>query len=186
MQAIAKANIISPSGNMRIGDRYPIVPMNRVVAKHRRSSTTCRFAPASQDVSSCATSATVEDATDIADRLRARERPAHGLHPGDEARGRLDARRWSICVKKESPEFQEVAAGGRRGQLRVRPIACASTARSAGWSKEGLLGAVLTGLMVLLFLRDWRSALIVVLNIPLALLAGGDRVVAHAARRSTS
>jgi multidrug efflux pump subunit AcrB len=29
---------------------------------------------------------------------------------------------------------------------------------------------VLTGLMVLLFLRDWRSALIVVLNIPLAIL----------------
>ena len=36
---------------------------------------------------------------------------------------------------------------------------------------EGLLGAVLTGLMVLLFLRDWRSALIVVMNIPFALLA---------------
>src|SRR5206468_10252879 len=33
-----------------------------------------------------------------------------------------------------------------------------------------LLGAVLTGLMVLIFLRDWRSALIVVLNIPFALL----------------
>ena len=36
---------------------------------------------------------------------------------------------------------------------------------------EGALGAVLTGLMVLLFLRDWRSALVVVLNIPLAILA---------------
>src|SRR5204863_7584875 len=36
---------------------------------------------------------------------------------------------------------------------------------------EGALGALLTGFMVLLFLRDWRSALIVVLNIPLALLA---------------
>ena len=33
------------------------------------------------------------------------------------------------------------------------------------------LGAVLTGLMVLLFLRDWRSAFIVVINIPLSLLA---------------
>jgi multidrug efflux pump subunit AcrB len=40
----------------------------------------------------------------------------------------------------------------------------------SGLSTEGLLGAVLTGLMVLLFLRDWRSALVVVLNIPLALL----------------
>jgi multidrug efflux pump subunit AcrB len=36
---------------------------------------------------------------------------------------------------------------------------------------EGALGAVLTGLMVLLFLRDVRSALIVVITIPLALLA---------------
>ena len=36
---------------------------------------------------------------------------------------------------------------------------------------EGLIGTVLTGLMVLLFLRDWRSVIVVVLNIPLALLA---------------
>jgi len=36
---------------------------------------------------------------------------------------------------------------------------------------EGVLGAVLTGLMVLLFLRDWRSALIVIATIPVSLLA---------------
>ncbi len=35
---------------------------------------------------------------------------------------------------------------------------------------EGALGALLTGLMVLLFLRDWRSVIIVVLTIPLSLL----------------
>ena len=40
-----------------------------------------------------------------------------------------------------------------------------------GLTEEGLLGAVLTGLMVLLFLRDWRSALVVVVNIPLSILA---------------
>ena len=34
---------------------------------------------------------------------------------------------------------------------------------------EGAIGAVLTGLMILLFLRDWRSVLVVVCNIPLAL-----------------
>jgi multidrug efflux pump subunit AcrB len=38
-----------------------------------------------------------------------------------------------------------------------------------GVGTEGLLGAALTGLMVLLFLRDRRSVLVVVLNIPLAL-----------------
>ncbi len=35
---------------------------------------------------------------------------------------------------------------------------------------EGLIGAGLTGLMILLFLWDWRSVIVVVLNIPLSLL----------------
>src|SRR5205807_4644469 len=35
---------------------------------------------------------------------------------------------------------------------------------------EGLIGATLTGLMILLFLRDWRSVIVVVFNIPMALL----------------
>ncbi|HUS07510.1 MAG TPA: efflux RND transporter permease subunit, partial [Bryobacteraceae bacterium] len=39
-----------------------------------------------------------------------------------------------------------------------------------GLITEGLIGAGLTGLMVLLFLRDWRSALIVLITIPFALL----------------
>jgi multidrug efflux pump subunit AcrB len=36
--------------------------------------------------------------------------------------------------------------------------------------REGLLGAVLTGLMVLLFLGDWRSSMVVLTTIPFALL----------------
>jgi multidrug efflux pump subunit AcrB len=36
--------------------------------------------------------------------------------------------------------------------------------------REGLLGALLTGLTLLFFLRDWRSSLIVVMSIPFALL----------------
>ena len=36
--------------------------------------------------------------------------------------------------------------------------------------REGILGALLTGLTLLLFLRDWRSSLIVVITIPFALL----------------
>ena len=35
---------------------------------------------------------------------------------------------------------------------------------------EGILGAILTGLMVLLFLRDWRSSLVVVITIPIAVM----------------
>jgi len=36
---------------------------------------------------------------------------------------------------------------------------------------EAALGALLTGVMVLLFLRDWRSAVIVIINIPFAILS---------------
>jgi multidrug efflux pump subunit AcrB len=36
--------------------------------------------------------------------------------------------------------------------------------------REGILGALLTGLTLLVFLRDWRSSLIVVITIPFALL----------------
>ena len=36
--------------------------------------------------------------------------------------------------------------------------------------REGILGALLTGFTLLLFLRDWRSSLIVVITIPFALL----------------
>jgi multidrug efflux pump subunit AcrB len=40
-----------------------------------------------------------------------------------------------------------------------------------GVAFEGLLAAGLVGLMVLVFLRDWRSVIVVVLNIPFALIA---------------
>jgi multidrug efflux pump subunit AcrB len=40
-----------------------------------------------------------------------------------------------------------------------------------GLLTEGIIGALLTGLVVLLFLRNWRSSLIVILTIPFSLLA---------------
>ncbi|PYT28067.1 MAG: acriflavin resistance protein [Acidobacteria bacterium] len=40
-----------------------------------------------------------------------------------------------------------------------------------GLMTESALGALLTGVMVLLFLRDWRSSVIVILTIPFALLS---------------
>ncbi len=36
---------------------------------------------------------------------------------------------------------------------------------------EGVLGAILTGMMVILFLRDWRSCIVVILTIPLSVLS---------------
>src|SRR6202000_39131 len=36
---------------------------------------------------------------------------------------------------------------------------------------EGILGAILTGLTVLLFLRDWRSSVVVIVTIPVAVMS---------------
>ena len=46
-------------------------------------------------------------------------------------------------------------------------------------ASEGLLGAVLTGLMVLIFLRDWRSALIVVDEHPVRATRSRDLSLGH-------
>src|SRR6266700_1668662 len=72
-------------------------------------------------------------------------------------------------VKAAIPDFKKAAPEDVdiRLEFDQSPLVANSL---RGLVTEGLLGALLTGLMVLLFLRDWRSALIVVLNIPFALL----------------
>src|SRR5262249_131608 len=72
-------------------------------------------------------------------------------------------------VKNNIPNMQSVLSEG----IRVRfEFDQSPYVKRAIWGvlSESLLGAVLTGLMVLLFLHDWRSVIVVVLNIPFALL----------------
>jgi multidrug efflux pump subunit AcrB len=73
-------------------------------------------------------------------------------------------------VKKNLTKFQEALPAGAEISYEFDQSPYVTRA-IMGLTMEGLLGAALTGLMVLLFLRDWRTALVVVLNIPLALLA---------------
>src|SRR6202163_4579578 len=85
---------------------------------------------------------------------------------------RADASTLAVinAVKAAIPNFKKVVPDGVEVRLEFdqSPFVTNSI---RGLIIEGLLGAVLTGLMVLIFLRDWRSALIVVTNIPFALLA---------------
>src|SRR5438874_11439436 len=85
---------------------------------------------------------------------------------------RADASTLAVVnlVKKNLPKFQRVLPDDVKVSYEFDQSPYVTRAIN-GLIKEGLLGAVLTGLMVLLFLRDWRSALIVVLNIPISLLA---------------
>src|SRR5438046_5016373 len=84
---------------------------------------------------------------------------------------RADASTLSVVnlVKQNISKFQSVVPADVKVSYEFDQSPYV-TGAIAGLTLEGALGALLTGLMVLLFLRDWRSALIVVINIPLALM----------------
>src|SRR5262249_6646059 len=168
VQAVAQANTISPSGNMNLGEKYPIVPVNAIVKNIKDLEGVplrgdSRRAVFLRDV------ATVEDTSDIV--------TSYALVNGRRTvyipvTKRADASTLSVVklVKGNLAKFQSVLPGDVKVgyEFDQSPVVVGAIKNLA---KEGALGAVLTGLMVLLFLRDWRSALIVVLNIPISLLA---------------
>ncbi len=168
VQAISQANTISPSGNVRIGDLMPIVPTNATVSNIkdlesvpvRTGSTQTVFV---RDIG------TVEDSSDIPTGYALVNGRRTVFIPVTK---RSDASTLSVVdlVKQNMGKFQGVLPDDVKVSYQFDQSPYVTRAIS-GLVLEGLLGAVLTGLMVLLFLRDPRSALIVVLNIPLAILA---------------
>lgn len=168
VKALAAANTISPSGNVRIGDQIPMVPLNSVVRDIRELGNVplkvgVNPAVFIRDIG------TVEDASDIA--------TGYALVNGRRTvyipvTKRADASTLSVVklVRENLPKFQAVLPDGMKVSYEFDQSPYVTRA-IRGLAQEGVLGAVLTGLMVLLFLRDWRTALVVVLNIPLALLA---------------
>ncbi len=85
---------------------------------------------------------------------------------------RADASTLTVVdlVKQNLPRFQACCGREHQGQLRVRPIAVRDRARSTGSRSRARSARCSPASWCSLFLRDWRSALIVVVNIPLALL----------------
>lgn len=168
VRAIAQANIISPSGNLNLGDKYPIVPANAQVRNIRDlEAVPIRVregvAVSVRDV------ATVADASDLVTSYALVNGRRTVYMPVTK---RADASTLEVVdlVKRNLPKFQAAVAEDIRVsyELDQSPVV---TRAIGDLVKEGALGAFLTGLMVLLFLRDWRSSLVVVLNIPIALLA---------------
>ena len=135
-------------------DSMPIVPVNAMVGRSRRNWGTSRSGPA--PTSTCATSGhRSRTAADIP--------TSYALVNGRRAvyilvTKRADASTLAVVnnVKAEPAPHAGRPAAGHRASLRVRPVALRHAAR-CGASPARALGAVLTGLMVLLFLRDWRS-----------------------------
>lgn len=172
VQALSSGNTISPSGQARVQERMPLVPINAMVTRPDelgdipiRSGVYLRDVVRRDPITDIPL---IEDASDI---------PAgYAL-----ANGRRAV--YILVTKRADASTLEVVQNVKDNLDKMRAVLPPEIKVSfefdqspyvtnALWGvvTEGGLGAILTGLMVLLFLRDWRSVIVVVLNIPLALL----------------
>ncbi len=168
INVLVSGNTISPSGNLHVGDSYPVVASNAMVKDIRDlGNIPIRTGVAPniylRDIG------TIDDAADITTgySLINGRRAVYIL-----ATKRADASTMNVIdeIKRALPKMQKELPDDIRVTFEFDQSPYVTRAIQSLFT-EGTLGAVLTGLMVLIFLRDWRSALVVVLNIPLAIIA---------------
>ena len=166
--AVAKGNTITPAGNLRVGDQLLITPQNTVVQNISELENIPVYAKNGATVY-VKDIATVENGADITS--------SYALINGKrsvyiQVTKRADAATWDVVkrVKAALPDMQAAIPSDIKVSYEFDQSGYVINSLTS-LVTEGLLGAILTGLMVLLFLRDRRSALIVVMTIPLALLS---------------
>src|SRR6188472_3237942 len=167
IRAVTAGNVIMPSGSVNIGNVTRISPVNSVVSNIndllelpiRTGAGPTVFI---RDVGS------VNDSTDIP--------TAYALVNGRRAvyipvTKRPDASTLDVVreVRANLGRFQALVPDDIAVSYELDQSTNVSSALESVL-QEAILGALLTGLMVLVFLRDWRSAGIVVVTIPFALL----------------
>jgi multidrug efflux pump subunit AcrB len=167
VKAVSSGNIIMPAGNVRVGDLQPMVPINSVVSNIQDLSDL----PIRVGSGPTVFLHDLGKISDSADVLT-----GYALVNGRRAiylsvTKRADASTVAVVngVKSSIPRFRSLIPD----DIKISYELDQSTyVKNALWSlvREGLLGALLTGIMVLLFLRDLRSSAIVVTTIPFALL----------------
>src|SRR5262245_42388588 len=165
VNAINDGNAISPSGNLYIRDAMPLVPNNATVRDPKEFGS-IPLRPGHnvylRDV------ATVADATDVnygyalVDGRKSVYMPVIKKNTASTLQVVSDVHKAMPVFESVLPEDVEVSFAFDESPTVVTAVKNVAT--------EGLIGAGLTGLMILLFLRDWRSVLVVVFNIPMALL----------------
>ncbi|SHM44852.1 Multidrug efflux pump subunit AcrB [Chitinophaga jiangningensis] len=168
VQALAKSNSITPAGNIREGDQTLITSQNAVVEQVKELENVPLQLGAGPAVY-------IRDIGNV--ELGADVTTSYALINGKRSvyipvTKRADAATWDVVqrVKAALPDMQAAVPDD---------IKVSYTFDQSGYvinslkslTTEGILGALLTGLMVLLFLQDLRGALIVVITIPLALLS---------------
>ena len=167
IQALNSGNTIIPAGNVRTGNLLRLTPINAVVSNIKDLQDLPIRTGAGPTVF-LRDIGTVEDSSDILTGYAEVNGRRTVYIPVTK---RADASTLSVVneVKSNLAYFQSVVPP----DIKIDYVFDQSSyVRNSLLSvvREGILGAVLTGLMVLLFLRDWRSAVIVVVTIPFALL----------------
>ena len=166
--AVADGNSVTPSGNARLGDRTYLVTTNVMVGADPKAELGNVPVKLGGPPVFLRDVAAVDDASDIT--------AGYALVDGRRAVYMLvtkksDASTIAVVneLQKALPRMREAAPDlDIAFAFDQSPIV---TDAMTGVASEAALGAVFTGLMVLVFLRDWRTVVVVVLNIPLALLA---------------
>jgi multidrug efflux pump subunit AcrB len=169
ISAVSNSTLVMPSGNMWTGDTNRIARTNATLGGNLDDLLRTPIRPVSGTTVYLRDIGTVENGTDIITAYAHVNGKRTVYIPVTK---RADASTLAVInrVKAAMPKFKAAIPEDVDVRLEFDQSGYVSSAiRSL--VTEGLLGAFLTGLMVLLFLRDWRSALIVVMNIPFALFA---------------
>jgi len=167
VRAVAAGNTILPAGNVRIGDLNRIAPTNSVVSDIQElSNLPVRTGKGPtvyvRDIGRVENSSDILTGYALVNGRRTVYIPVIK---------RADASTLDVVdrVKSELPRMQSLIPEDIKVSFEFDQSNYVKNA-IRGLVLEGGLGALLTGLVVLLFLRDLRSSLIVVVTIPFALL----------------
>ncbi len=166
--ALGKNNAMTPSGNVRIDSTMYIASVNSQEQTIKDFGDIPIFSDNIRTIYA-KDIATVEDASDIVVDYALVNGKRSVYFPIVKT---PDASTWEVVqnLRSELPEMQSLLPGDVQLSYEFdQSIFVMNAAKSL--MTEGILGAILTGLMVLLFLKDWRSSLVVVITIPVAVLS---------------
>jgi multidrug efflux pump subunit AcrB len=169
VDALAKYNVMSPSGNLRIANTMYLTTMNSLVKNAANFGNipviTKNGVPIYvKDV------ARVTDGADVTVDYALVNGKRSVYIPVVKT---ASASTWTVVqdLKSKLPEMQNLLPNDVKISYEFdQSVFVVNAVKSL--MTEGGLGAILTGLMVLLFLADWRSSLIVVITIPVSILIG--------------
>ncbi len=167
VQALTTGNSIQPAGNADIGTTNTLVSTDSTVVNSRDLLTIPLKTGAGASVY-MGDVATISDTSDILAGYALRNGRRTIYIPVTK---RPDASTITVVneVRQSLARFQSLLPNDIQVAYEFDQSDYVRAALSSVL-REALIGAGLTGLVVLLFLRDWRSSLIVIITIPFALL----------------